>query len=246
MGIFSRLFGRTHKSLGKRSPKRRPVCLAIETLEDRSVPSIAGGPHGEVYATFYSNNALWERTASGAWVDMHLPGVTTPPTSSAGANMPRCSALIALVLACFLSAPAVADQPTKKEIVRQACAATALIVVPGRGTGTGFLVDREERLVITCAYVLGSRTDARVYFPLVRDGQLVAEWRAYAELPGIPAVVLDLDSSRDLCVLQLDRLPPEVAVFYLLLSSLLLLLLLLLSSGTSSPPGPGPFVFWDL
>lgn len=121
-------------------------------------------------------------------------------------------AVAGLVLA---SSSALADQPSKKDIIKQARSGTVFVEVPGRGTGSGFVVDRDERLVMTCAHVMGTRAEARIRFPAVRDGQLLAERKAYVDLPSIAASVVDLDTTKDLCVLRLDRLPPEAGVVQL-------------------------------
>lgn len=115
-----------------------------------------------------------------------------------------------------LAAPAArADQPNKKEVIRKARSSTVFVVVPGRGTGSGFVVDRDARLVMTCAHVMGTRAEARIHFPVVRDGQVLAERKAYADEPAISASVIDMDPSKDLCVLRLDRLPPDAGIVQL-------------------------------
>ncbi|HMP59082.1 MAG TPA: trypsin-like peptidase domain-containing protein, partial [Gemmatales bacterium] len=83
------------------------------------------------------------------------------------------------------------------------------------GTGTGWVVDRESRLMVTNHHVvhhLGRRANQiRVCFP-VRDEQneIIAEAAHYRRTvlkSGIKARVVFTSPERDLALLQLDRLP---------------------------------------
>jgi tetratricopeptide (TPR) repeat protein len=119
--------------------------------------------------------------------------------------------LLAVAALCLgPAAQGAREQPGKREVIQQARRATALVVVPGVGSGTGFLVDRRDRLLVTCAHVTRAASDVKVFFPLERDGRLVAERKAYADQPGVRAVVVDVSPAQDLCLLQIDRLPEGV------------------------------------
>lgn len=126
-----------------------------------------------------------------------------------GVFLLRSLILSAFLLAAGTVATAQADEVSRVEIIKKVRPATVFIVVPGRGTGSGFVVDREERLVVTCTHVIGSRTSARVFFPLMKNNKPVTERDAYTEAQSIPATVVDVNVGKDLCVLRLDRLPPE-------------------------------------
>jgi hypothetical protein len=65
-----------------RQPSRRRARPALERLESREVPTVAVGPHGETFATFYNDNQLFVRGSSG-WQSMQINGVQSV---SAGAN----------------------------------------------------------------------------------------------------------------------------------------------------------------
>src|SRR5437773_2707480 len=56
------------------------------------------------------------------------------------------------------------------ELYAKALTATAWVSIPGVGDGTGWVVDREQKLVITNKHVVGTATDAVVMFPIYRRG----------------------------------------------------------------------------
>jgi S1-C subfamily serine protease len=96
--------------------------------------------------------------------------------------------------------------------------ATGWIYVPGSGDGTCWVVDREQRLVITNKHVVGAQVDAEVMFPLFRDGQLVTAAREYLKLEDklvIKGKVIARDAKRDLALVQLETLPENVGVLTL-------------------------------
>ena len=85
--------------------------------------------------------------------------------------------------------------------------------------GSGWLADEKERLVITNHHVVNDRAkgtthaiqaDARitVHVPTYDQGQLLVDKSHYiSKVAGVPARVIDTDSTLDLAVLQLDKLP---------------------------------------
>src|SRR5262249_40501819 len=79
------------------------------------------------------------------------------------------------------------------------------------GNGTGCLVDRQRRLVLTCKHVVRGRDHAVVFFPLYQDNRLVTDAAEYLRRKaGIHGRVLAVDSKRDLALLELERLPDGV------------------------------------
>jgi S1-C subfamily serine protease len=77
-------------------------------------------------------------------------------------------------------------------------------------TGTGALVDAQQRLVVTNFHVVGDRKDAFVYFPSFADGEPIPLRSHYENNRARLAVkgkVLVADSKKDLAVIQLERLP---------------------------------------
>jgi len=87
---------------------------------------------------------------------------------------------------------------------------TGWIYVPGRGEGTCWIVDRDERLVITNVHVVRDSDYAEVMFPKYEGGKLVTAAKAYLQVwpsQAIKGKVLYRDVKRDLALVQLESLP---------------------------------------
>lgn len=76
--------------------------------------------------------------------------------------------------------------------------------------GTGFLVDRARKLLITNHHVVSGATTVWVYFPRFEDGVAVASRKYYGQhdRPIFGRVLAD-DARRDLAVVELDMVTPE-------------------------------------
>jgi S1-C subfamily serine protease len=124
---------------------------------------------------------------------------------------------------------AAAEQPalTGEQISRRLLKSACWIVAQERegskvltGSGSGTLVDRDERLVLTNEHVANDRSVAvHVLFPMYRGGRLVTRNAEYREEilrgGGIKARVVHWDRRRDLALLQLERLPEDVVALRL-------------------------------
>jgi S1-C subfamily serine protease len=87
------------------------------------------------------------------------------------------------------------------------------MVVAGDSSGTGFLIDRERRLLVTNYHVVGEEQTARVVFPFYLRGKPIKDREFYhkdLQKRSISARVLKRDATHDLAVLQLARLPRGV------------------------------------
>jgi tetratricopeptide (TPR) repeat protein len=79
--------------------------------------------------------------------------------------------------------------------------------------GTGFVVDRAARLLITNRHVVGGKEDLFVCFPLMNDGGQAYTPREYymKKAQRIKGKVLAADTVHDLALVELAALPDEVA-----------------------------------
>jgi tetratricopeptide (TPR) repeat protein len=75
--------------------------------------------------------------------------------------------------------------------------------------GLGFLVDREDRLVIASAQIAGK--EDKVVFPVIEDGKAKARRDFYMNQPRTDAQMIYEDKSHDLAVIQLKSLPEGMA-----------------------------------
>lgn len=80
----------------------------------------------------------------------------------------------------------------------------------GLATGSGSLIDKDRRLVLTNYHVVLDNPSAKVFFPHFRDGQPVAEkdyYRDRAKRLAIDARVVALDKKADIAIIRLDSIP---------------------------------------
>lgn len=84
----------------------------------------------------------------------------------------------------------------------------------GQGSGSGALIDRKNRIVITNDHVAGDAEEILVFFPVYRGGKLLVEKQAYlrqtkpSEL--IRGKTVLTESRRDMALIQVDRVPDGV------------------------------------
>ncbi|MBX9581663.1 MAG: serine protease [Gemmataceae bacterium] len=79
-----------------------------------------------------------------------------------------------------------------------------------KATGSGALIDKGRRLVLTNYHVVGNVQDATVYFPAFDGKKVVPERRYYLERArglGIPGEVVEVDKAADLALIRIDRVP---------------------------------------
>lgn len=96
--------------------------------------------------------------------------------------------------------------------------AVAWVRAENDSAGSGFVIDVEKRLLVTCRHVVAERKEVDVFFPWVRAGALVTDKREYlrsrAELRTakllVTGTVLKVSDEADLALVQLDALPPNV------------------------------------
>ena len=134
--------------------------------------------------------------------------------------MPR--ALLALLLAGWLAPAAPAQpkaDPPKTEpadagtsVYQKVVRSTAWVHSDRGGgrlaTGTGSLVDKGRRLVLTNYHVVGDVKHATVFFPAYDGKKPISDRKHYKT--GISGEVVEIDKQADLVLIRLDRVPDGV------------------------------------
>lgn len=118
--------------------------------------------------------------------------------------------------------PAPKDETlSSEEIYKRAVATSAFIVVKLAGPdearikmvqGSGNVIDKQRRLVLTAYHVIEGGQEIRVCFPKYKtNGELITDIEEYdpTARDGYPAKVLKSDASKDLAILQVDWIPKE-------------------------------------
>jgi S1-C subfamily serine protease len=81
--------------------------------------------------------------------------------------------------------------------------------------GTGSLIDRKNRLIVTNCHVVGQPEEVLIYFPEFANGELVAKRDDYKRRPGLRGRVVLREERIDLALIQIDSLPNDVKVLQL-------------------------------
>lgn len=127
------------------------------------------------------------------------------------------SALLAASATLALAATARADAKTYSEALNSTT--WVLTKVDGQtSSGTGVLVDSEQKLVITNFHVVGEARNAIVFFPDMKDGKPEVTRKHYVDnvrTLGIRGRIVAVDRKRDLALVQLDKLPENAAAIKL-------------------------------
>ncbi len=127
--------------------------------------------------------------------------------------------LLAPLLLLGFALPAAADEPKAEgaKVYKKAVPSVVWIHskrANGLATGSGALIDKDRRLVLTNYHVVLDNPTAKVFFPQYRDGQAVAEkdyYRDRAKRLAIDARVIAVSKAADLAILKLDSLPDDTA-----------------------------------
>jgi len=114
--------------------------------------------------------------------------------------------------AVSLPKPLLADS----EVYRKTVQSTSWIIAKtkdGISSGSGVLIDREQRLVITNFHVVGDAREATVFFPSRKEGKLIAKRDYYIENVkkiGLKSKVIAVDRKRDLALIELPSVPKGI------------------------------------
>lgn len=110
-----------------------------------------------------------------------------------------------------------------EEVHQRTVASSSLILVKTNlgeaGNGSGCLIDRDRKLLVTAYHVAGNASKIKVIFPKYRDGRLLTSPDDYGLSDAVDATVWKSDSRRDLAILRLERVPKEAQVLSLAASS---------------------------
>ena len=113
-------------------------------------------------------------------------------------------------------APRLAAEEVDGAALYQKCVKSAVFICTpltgGHAEGSGSLIDAEKRLVITNYHVVDEEKYIYVQFPIYnKDGSMMTDKKKYIErIPAgqaLKGTVLYRDKTRDLALVQLDRLP---------------------------------------
>ena len=116
---------------------------------------------------------------------------------------------------------------SKPEVYKRLLKSAAWIQLSTGSLGSGALIDRQEQLVVTNFHVAGSVSSVTVYFPYYQDkaaqlaGKPNTDPRWYMDpknsaLASVHANVVWKDAKRDLALVQLGSVPPDIAAVPLL------------------------------
>lgn len=100
-------------------------------------------------------------------------------------------------------------------IYRQTLKSTAWVLAKnsdGTSSGAGVFIDKDKKLVMTNAHVVGDARNTVVFFPELEDGRPVVERDHYLDNVrklGIKGRVIAVDRKRDLALIQLAKLPKD-------------------------------------
>jgi HEAT repeat protein/S1-C subfamily serine protease len=114
-------------------------------------------------------------------------------------------------------------RPNSAKVYERVCRSTVLILVAARignqfvlkGQGSGTLIDKTNRLVLTNDHVAGDSDATFVFFQVFANGKRIGEMNFFMEQVKarkagvIRANVVHAETGVDLALVQLDRLPPD-------------------------------------
>ncbi len=119
------------------------------------------------------------------------------------------------IAACAVTFPAVTHADV--QVYQQTLRSTTWVLAKnseGTSSGTGVLVDKDRKLVVTNAHVVGDARATVIFFPELKDGQPVVDRQHYltnVRKLGVRGRVVAVDRKRDLALIELQSLPESAA-----------------------------------
>jgi len=101
------------------------------------------------------------------------------------------------------------------DVYQRALRSTGWLLVPKDekecALATCWLVDRDQKLAVTCQHVVGDLREVLVYFPCALKGEVVSEAGHYLRnVAAIKGRVVATDAARDLALIRLEQVPAGV------------------------------------
>ncbi len=101
-----------------------------------------------------------------------------------------------------------------ENVYDSAILSTAYIEAPQSGaSGSGVLIDKEQRLVVTNEHVVAGSQQVAVFFPVIDKNRVIADktwYGSHVDEIAIMATVISVDRERDIALLQLESVPDHV------------------------------------
>jgi serine protease Do len=121
--------------------------------------------------------------------------------------------LAALVAVALLNGAQAARANTA--LYNKTLLSTGWVVVPlggnGYAWGTGWVIDREQKLLVTNYHVVANKRDVQIYFPTWTDNRLTVDARVYwTKVRPEKGRVVFISKARDLALIQLTTMPKHI------------------------------------
>ena len=125
---------------------------------------------------------------------------------------PRLAAVLAILVVLSATPSQLLADVNGRDVYRKTLQSTAFIIVPmknGTATGTGWIVDAKNKLIVTNHHVVEENPRILVLFPLFdKEGSVRSDRADYKEENGYRCKLIHIDKKRDLALIQVtDRLP---------------------------------------
>jgi S1-C subfamily serine protease len=111
----------------------------------------------------------------------------------------------------FLFGACFAQAASKPESVYQKTLKATAMVMTSEGHGTGWVVNKDKKQIVTAQHVVGFDETVKVFFPAYRAGKVITDRNYYENRQLIiRGRVIKIDTERDLALIELDSLPEGV------------------------------------
>ncbi|WP_020470178.1 S1 family peptidase [Zavarzinella formosa] len=104
----------------------------------------------------------------------------------------------------------VLTQPLTGEQVYERLVRSSVFIITPTGAGTGFIVSKGKRLLVTNFHVVGRETEVLVLYPLYdKAGELITDasfYRKQGRGIAVPGTVVEKDVTRDLAMIEVEKI----------------------------------------